>query len=448
MEKSEIKISEAIESDSEFVINLMEEALSPYYGGDHTAHAKRILGTHLSGGHDQIGHFSSEQKMFIARVNGKKAGMIHVVGKRQGTYKISPLIVSTEFRGLLGLGGFLLAFAENYARKNSARQIYCTVAEQNNNALQFFKRNGYVMAGHSESHYKAGITEIMLYKLFTSPEYEELFDRPHISVLQMEPQYENQVRQILFSTLPQFFYGINEEWMNALFTGFSRRDSNDINLKYKLIFIALDRKDNVLGVAGATPKKGEPIKIMPFIATDIPSFVALLSDVPYELKRYGHKIYMHIDPSVEETIALQQRGWRLDAAMPAAYHDNHITQQWSFDLRGEDFMRVIRVKQHFLDLIRNRKKNLEVRVGYSNIRTIQPGERLRMAARADEIVVKVEDVRHYLSFEEMLKTENYSSVAPHLTSREDVLALLKEIYPSNRERLGVVVLQITPDHKK
>ncbi|MBI4490052.1 MAG: GNAT family N-acetyltransferase, partial [Deltaproteobacteria bacterium] len=154
----DIQIREATDEDREFVVELMQAALSPYYGGDHKAHAARIFSTHISGGIDRIGHFSSEQKMFILTVNGARAGMIHLVGKRQETYKISPLILAQQYRGKAGLGSRLLSFAEDYAVRNGARQIYCPVAEQNTSALQFFLRKGYLPAGRSASHYKEGIT--------------------------------------------------------------------------------------------------------------------------------------------------------------------------------------------------------------------------------------------------------------------------------------------------
>lgn len=93
-----IVIREAVAEDFDFVVELMDSALSPYYGGDHKAHAKRIFKTHISGGDDQLGFFSIEQKMFVATVNDQPAGIIHVVGKRQSTYKISPLIVAQTFR--------------------------------------------------------------------------------------------------------------------------------------------------------------------------------------------------------------------------------------------------------------------------------------------------------------------------------------------------------------
>lgn len=440
-EKSSIDIREAKKEDFDFVTELMHEALSPYYGGNHRAHARRIFFTHISGGKDRIGHFSFEQKMFILTLDGIPAGMIHIVGKRQGTYKISPIIIAPQHRGKRGLGAMLLEFAENYAKNNGARQMYCTVAKQNNSALQFFIRKGYIVGGQSDSHYKLGITEVMLYKLFVSPDFEEKFDRPNISVLPCEESHEPQVHQLLLDTLPMHFRGIDSSWINALFQGYRRRNSRDVNVKYKLIYVAVDRNNTVLGVAGATPKKGEPIKVMPFIATNIPAFVALLTDIPYFLKPYGRKLYIHITATVEETIALQQRGWKLDAAMPAAYHDDHITQQWSLDVAGEDFMRTIRTKQRYLDLIKDGQKTLEVRVGYKNIQTIPPGERIKFSSRKETIVIRVKDVRKYPTFNSMLEHEETTRVVPGLTESE-VLRILQEIYPPKLEKLGVTVLEI------
>ena len=114
-----INIRAAQKSDFDFVSSLMMDALEPYYGGDHLAHAKRIFDSHIAGGSDNIGFFSFEQRMFIIECNETPAGMIHLVGKKQSTYKISPLIISPEFQGRFGLGSQLLTYAEEYVRKNS-----------------------------------------------------------------------------------------------------------------------------------------------------------------------------------------------------------------------------------------------------------------------------------------------------------------------------------------
>ena len=97
-----VVIRSARADDFEWVADLMVRALSPFYDGDHRAHAQRIFDTHMEGGVDHVGHFSAGQYMFIAEQDGQRVGIIHVVEKKQETVKISPLIVSTDYRGKLG----------------------------------------------------------------------------------------------------------------------------------------------------------------------------------------------------------------------------------------------------------------------------------------------------------------------------------------------------------
>jgi len=443
MSEAKILIREARNDDFEFVENLMQNALEAYYGGDHRAHARRIFEAHIGGGIDRIGFFSFEQRMFIVEVDGKRAGMIHVVGKRQSTYKISPLIVASEFQGKHGLGSYLLAHAENYVRTRQARQLYCTVAEQNINALQFFLRKGFIRAGSSDSHYKSGVTETMLYKPFYGVGKILSLDQLHVSVLSLDERNEEmkeQVGRILLEKLQSSFEGITDDWVRALFEGYSRRATLDINAKYKLIYVATDSTGRVIGVAGATPKKGNPIKVMPLIATNQVAFEALLIDVPHQLASFGHKLYTHINPTVEEVVSLQRLGWKLDAAMPAGYHPNVVTQQWSLNI-GETTMRTMRVKQRFYDLIKSGKKTLEVRVGYDTINRVQVGERIRLTTHTGSFDVKVAAIRRYNTFAAMLNIEPWEKIAPDSKSKDEVLILFRQIYPANKEQLGVVVLE-------
>ncbi|MFA6963776.1 MAG: GNAT family N-acetyltransferase [Patescibacteria group bacterium] len=437
---AELCIREAISADLKTVIELMKEALEPYYGGDHTSHAERIFQTHISGGVDAIGHFSKEQKMFVGCVDDEVVGMVHVVGKRQGTYKISPLIVSPHFRSTKGYGSQLLAKAEEYAESNGARQIYCTVAKQNTLALGFFLRKGYLIAGESDSHYKIGIVETMLYKLIADTSSCDIEEALNISVIPMELRHEDQVRKLILENLKSCFNGIDDSWVGSLFEGYYRRGTGDINTKYKLVYVAVDRENNVLGVAGATPKKGEPIKVMPLCANNICAMIALLRDLPFVLSAYGHKLYIHIVPGVEETIVLQKLGWSLDAAMPAAYHPRKVTQQWSFKVGGNT-VRTIRVKNHLLRQITSGQKTIEVRVGYDNIKTIRPGEDILLASSTEQSVIHVKDVRVYGDFEEMLNVEDHTKIVPD-KNWDQVLWLLREIYSEEREALGVYVLEI------
>ena len=133
--------------DFDFVADLMIRALTPFYDGDHYAHARRIFDAHMAGGVDRVGQFSAGQHMFIAESDGQPAGVIHVVNKKQGTVKISPLIVDTAYRGKMGVGSMLLEHAEDFARSHGARQIYCTVAAPNQKALRFFLGKGFRVTG-------------------------------------------------------------------------------------------------------------------------------------------------------------------------------------------------------------------------------------------------------------------------------------------------------------
>ncbi len=381
--------------------------------------------------------------MFVATVDGEFAGMVHLVGKRQGTFKISPLIVVKRFQGKLGLGSRLLSFAENYARQRRARQLYCTVAELNYAAMQFFERRGFIHAGMSDSHYKVGMREHMLYKLLESDDLVHEREAPNLSVLPFDDRYAEQTKGlILGSGLPGDFDGVDEIWVHALFEGYRRRGTGDINTKYKLIYIVADRAERVLGVAGATPKKGEPIKVMPLVAQTHQAFEALLHELPWHLQKYGHKLYTHLNPTVEQTITLQRLGWILDAAMPASYRRDRVTQQWSKSLEG-GVMRTMRVKKRFFDLIMSGEKSLEVRVAYPNIRTIAVGERIQLATSNESHVIVVKDVRTYPDFVSMLSRESGRKIAPD--HKGSVLDLLQSIYPPYKESLGVVVLQIEPE---
>lgn len=438
---SQVKIREARSGDLEFVQALMENALAPYYNGDHSAHARRIFNTHIAGGKDKVGHFSTEQRMFILTDDEKPVGMINVVGKRQDTWKISPLIVAPSAQGSRGFGTMLLEYVESYARERGARQMYCTVAMPNTSAFRFFRRKGYAVAGSSESHYKPGVTEVMLYKQFIDPAQEDVLDRIHVSVIPFDAStHAVQARKLILSQLPQNFRGVDDAWVDALYRGHERRLNGEVNEKYKLIFVAVDREGVVHGVVGATPKKGEPIKLMPCVAANAQAYAALLIDLPHLLRTFGRKLYTHCIPSVAETVALQRLGWTLDAVMPGAYHDDFCTQQWGNNLE-EGLMRKMRMKQVYFEHIMTGRKTLEVRVGYPSIRQIEPNERIQLMTASHEAVIVVRAVRNYATFEAMLDAEPCEKIVPD-TNRADALRVLRGIYPADKEQLGVFVFEI------
>lgn len=231
---------------------MMHVALEPYYGGDHRAHARRIVETATSGNTDENGHFSSAQRMYIAEEDGQVVGILNFVVKYQGTLKISPLIVHERVRGR-GVSTLLLQKLLAYAQENRVRQIYCTVAEKNHIALGYFFAHGFIPAGIARSHYRPGMNEVMLYKIM---EYDTLYTiEGTISVVPLAEADKVQVRRLVIRRLSPYFEGVNDRWVDALFSGYERSHLRDPNKKYKLIWVAKALDGTVLGVAAATPKK-------------------------------------------------------------------------------------------------------------------------------------------------------------------------------------------------
>lgn len=433
-------IRPAEERDYEWVAELMANTLAPFYDGDHRAHAYRIFETHIKGGVDYVGHFSTEQHMFIAEYDAEQVGLIHLVVKKQETVKISPLIVDPKFRAQLGIGSKLLAYAEDFARIHGARQLYCTVASINHPALEFFIKKGFRVTGTARRHYKPEHDEHMLYKQLIE---DQGYDAPNVSVVNFDySRHAESVRELILNTLSSNFLGVDDAWVDALFTGYSRRNSADINTKYKIIYVA-ETDGHVTGVVGATPKKGDPIKLMPLVAANEAAFEALIIDLQGLLMDYGHKLYVHLVPEAWQVACMQRHGWAIEGVFPGGYAPNSVVQQWGTFLKnGGETMRTMRIKRPYYDAILSGKKTLEVRVGYDSIRRYKVGDLIKLETSQVSRVVRIKAIRNYATFASMIDQEEPSKIVPNEVDKGKVLRLLKEIYPPHKEALGVYVFEI------
>lgn len=436
---SNIVVREANANDFEWVADLMVRALTPFYDGDHRAHARRIFDAHIAGGIDRVGQFSAGQYMFIAESDGRQVGVIHVVEKKQGTIKISPLIVDTAYRGKMGVGSVLLKHAEDFARSLGSRQIYCTVAAPNQKALGFFLKKGFHITGTAKDHYKIGVDEHMLYKQLVN---EAGFDSPNISVVPFdESQHADSARALILSQMSDAFNGVDNDWVDALFAGYRRRELGDVNAKFKIIFIA-ECDGKVVGVAGATPKKGQPIKLMPLVAKSEAAFEALIIDLQGLLEDYGHKLYVHMVPEPWQISCLQRHGWTLEGVFPGGYAPNSVVQQWGLSLQKGDPVRKMCIKKPYFDAIMEGRKTLEVRVGYNSIKRLKAGGLLQLETGHTSGVVRIKSIRIYNNFADMLAAEPWRQIVPQARDAEEALHLLRKIYPLRKERLGVHVIEI------
>jgi len=97
------------------------------------------------------------------------------------------------------------------------------------------------------------------------------------------------------------------------------------------------------------------------------------------------------------------------------------------------------IRDEYLQEILTGRKDIEVRVGYSNIVRLQVGDVLRLNDRYPYVITRI---GQYGSHEELLEHEDPARIAPGV-SRETLLAALRDIYPAKKEALGVIALEIS-----
>lgn len=107
-------------------------------------------------------------------------------------------------------------------------------------------------------------------------------------------------------------------------------------------------------------------------------------------------------------------------------------------------MHTMRIKRPYYDAIMAGQKTLEVRVGYDNIKRYQAGEIIRLETSEAWGTVKIKTVRTYASFEDMLEALGWQKIAPDAGDTATALRTIREIYPPEKEALGVYVFEVEP----
>jgi ASC-1-like (ASCH) protein len=99
------------------------------------------------------------------------------------------------------------------------------------------------------------------------------------------------------------------------------------------------------------------------------------------------------------------------------------------------------IYKRYFDLIASGQKTTEIRVNDSSRRKIKAGSLIRFKCRDDDVLTRVTRVARYANFDEMFDHESVASVNP-LATREDQLRNIRQIYPPEREALGVMAIGI------
>jgi ASC-1-like (ASCH) protein len=77
------------------------------------------------------------------------------------------------------------------------------------------------------------------------------------------------------------------------------------------------------------------------------------------------------------------------------------------------------------------------------MRKIHEGQELTFVSGDRRVPTRVKRVTEYSSFEDMLDHENARSIGGELgESRDGLLAAIRDIYPPEKERLGVLAIEV------
>jgi ASC-1-like (ASCH) protein len=87
------------------------------------------------------------------------------------------------------------------------------------------------------------------------------------------------------------------------------------------------------------------------------------------------------------------------------------------------------------------RKTIEVRVAYPHLQSMAAGDTVTFNG---EHPYQVTRVNRYASFEALLDGDDPSRIAPEVPGREQLLQVLREIYPPEKESLGVLAIHLGP----
>lgn len=101
----------------------------------------------------------------------------------------------------------------------------------------------------------------------------------------------------------------------------------------------------------------------------------------------------------------------------------------------------MRLKAFIQPHIASGHKDIEVRVADSKRRQIEIGDTIIFRVSFSEYERRVKAVRTYPNFEAMLEEESPSRIMPNW-STEGILLKLRELFPPDKESLGVLAIEL------
>jgi len=99
----------------------------------------------------------------------------------------------------------------------------------------------------------------------------------------------------------------------------------------------------------------------------------------------------------------------------------------------------LNIRGEYLNLILDGRKTIEVRVAYPRFNGMAAGDTIRFNGEHEYQVAKV---ARYPDFEALVQAEDPRRMYP--TDPDNLLTVLREIYPPEKEALGVLAIHLRP----
>jgi ribosomal protein S18 acetylase RimI-like enzyme len=315
---NKIEIREAVSNDKEFISNLMEITLNPFYNDDHREKATKILNDHISNSNSNFGLFTTEQKIFVLLKDEQPIGLVDLVRKKQNTFKISPIIIIESERSK-GYGTKLYNFIENYVLKLSGRQIYCTVSEDSTNTIKFFSKNNFTTVGKLQDYYKNGKLEYLMCKDFSYLKSNAIIEDFNIQLI-TDLSSSNVTNQLKI-----FFDNIIEFSDQSLIDKLSRNIGNKND-----VYVAIKKENQIIGFSVLSKKKSGVVKILPIYYLENICFFRMVNFIEHQFKGTSYKkLYIQTFSLPSEVLYLQTNGWNLESLLPNSYKSNTLSLLWA-----------------------------------------------------------------------------------------------------------------------
>jgi ASC-1-like (ASCH) protein len=99
------------------------------------------------------------------------------------------------------------------------------------------------------------------------------------------------------------------------------------------------------------------------------------------------------------------------------------------------------IYKRYYDLIADGSKTVEVRVAYSSMLRIKAGDQILFTCRNENTLTRVKRVTRYNDFDEMFDHESAEAINP-TADRTEQLQAIREIFPAEKEALGVLAIEV------